>query len=144
MVFFPCWCFTVFPCGCITWSYFPVGASYGLLSLLVLYSLSLWVHHMVFFPCWCFIMVFFPCWCFTVFACRCITWSSFPVGASYGFLSLLVLHNGLLSWLVFHSLSLWVHHMVFFPNWCFIRSSFPAGVSEIFMPLCKKNCSEFL
>ena len=49
-------------------------------------------------------LVFFPCWC--------ITWSSFPAGASHGLLSLLV------------------HHMVFFPCWCFTWSSFPAGASH--------------
>ena len=106
MVFFPCWYFTYFPCGCITWSSF----------LLVLHIFSLLAHH----------MVFFPCGRITFFPCGRITWSSFPAGASHSFPA--GISHGLLSLLVLHILSLLVHHMVFFPCWCF--TFFPVGTSH--------------
>ena len=94
----------------------------GLLSLLVLHSLSLRVHNMVSFPCRCITWSPFPAgasyglfslWVHHMvsFSCRCITWSPFPVGASYGLLSLRV------------------HHMVSFPCRCITWSPFPAGAS---------------
>ena len=46
-------------------------------------------------------------------------------------LHLITCHERIMPRLAELLLSLRMHHIVFFPCWCFIWSSFPAGVSQI-------------